>query len=118
MSTPITPVSSPYRQTTLTLILTPKYVKASARRLQSLFSDLSRKKQSDPSSYQASIEWWRKSLESYVFCGYQESHRVVLHAEKSLIDAYRIEGVGKPIGLGAVVVSVNSQTVLAPTYWI
>ncbi|THU96334.1 Snf7-domain-containing protein [Dendrothele bispora CBS 962.96] len=102
MSIPTTPINSPYKKTS-TLVSVPAYVNASPSRLQSLYSDFSRKKQSDPASYQANIEWWRKSLENYVYDGHQRSHRLVLQAEKTLVDNYRIERVGKPIGLGAVV---------------
>ncbi|KAF5373095.1 hypothetical protein D9758_001492 [Tetrapyrgos nigripes] len=102
MSTLATPTSSPYRKSSA-LISTPPYIKASPSRLQSLYSDFSKQKQSNIASYQANIEWWRKSLESYVFSGLHGLDRLVLHAEKTLIENYRVERVGKPIGLGAVV---------------
>ncbi|KAF5365191.1 hypothetical protein D9758_005328 [Tetrapyrgos nigripes] len=119
MTTPATtPVSSPYRKTPSSTISTPKYVQASRSRLQSLYSDFSRQKTSNPASYNANIEWWHRSLEKYVSNGAQGSSRLVLQAGNELIESYRVQGVGKPIGLGAVITELvtPSSSDLPPLY--
>ena len=89
----------------------PPFSTASLSRLQSLYSDISRQKLSNPTSYHTNVEWWRKALEGVVGCGWVDSidgerarNRLVLSAGRELIDGLRVEGVGKPLGLGAVVV--------------
>ncbi|PPQ89131.1 hypothetical protein CVT25_006503 [Psilocybe cyanescens] len=107
-------------------------------RLQALYSDFSRQKHSNPTSYNANIDWWRKALESVVGSGLQSdvhdnnfsqqtplrntrrnedvgsisitttpgmSDRLVLHAGRELMDRVKIPKVGKPLSLGAVLVS-------------
>lgn len=43
----------------------------STPRLQALYSDFSRQKTSNPTSYHANVDWWRKALESVVGSGMQ-----------------------------------------------
>ena len=82
----------------------PTYSVATRSRLQALYSDISRKKVSNPAAFHANVEWWRKTLESFVSEGLQ-TDRLVLHASRSLADTLRVDGVGKPLGLSTVVVS-------------
>lgn len=42
-------------------------------RLQALYSDFSRQKHSNPTSYNANVEWWRNALEALVGSGMQHS---------------------------------------------
>jgi len=99
---------NPSKPSILTL---PPFINTPKSRLQSLYSDISRQKHSNPTLYHAAVEWWRRVLEGIVSSGLQErvGNRepsvLVLAANRGLIDALRVEGVGKPLGLIAVVVS-------------
>ncbi|KAH9935034.1 uncharacterized protein B0H18DRAFT_1082745 [Fomitopsis serialis] len=97
----------------LTCSSLPTYASSSASRLKTLYSDFSRQKQSNPTSYASNIEWWRRTLEVIVLKGWlaesdsKSTHpdRLVLRASGStLADNFRYEGVGKPLGLPTVVV--------------
>lgn len=90
-----------------TLLALPPYASTSPSRLQSIYSDISRQKHSNPASYHANIEWWRKALEAIVASGIQQhGSTLVLSAGPSLMDLLRVSGVGKPLALAAVVVSL------------
>lgn len=89
----------------------PPFVLTSKDRLHALYSDISRQKRSNPTSYLANVNWWQRALESIVSSGAQyepdvvQAHgRLVLHVGRSLMDTLKVEGVGKPLGLGAVIV--------------
>jgi len=122
--TPSTPSSSalaPSLGTTL-----PPFSTTSTARLQALYSDFSRQKQSNPTSYHANVEWWRKAFEALVSSGKQDfsspvqfeddddtydlmtksgsCDRLVLHAGRGLMERLKIPRVGKPLALGDVVV--------------
>lgn len=116
MSTPPSPL--PSISTSLSIL--PTYSSSSRSRLQALYSDISRQKHSNPTSYNANVEWWRRTLEALVSRGWQseynvvrsdeseddkkETNKLVLSAGISLVERLRYEGVGKPLGLGAVIV--------------
>jgi charged multivesicular body protein 7 len=93
------------------LLALPPYATTSPSRLQALYSDISRQKHSNPTSYQANIEWWRKALQLFVSSGLQRESgsRLVLDAGRNLIEQFRLERVGKPLALGAVVVRFGSE---------
>ena len=84
------------------------YVGTSSSRLQSLYSDISRQKLSNPTSYQSNVAWWRTTLETIVSRGWQSdtTERVVLNAESGLLETLRYPGVGKPLCLATVIVSL------------
>ena len=76
-------------------------------RLQGLYSDFTQKKHTNLASYNANVEWWRKALETHVSSGSASGStealastsatsgsRFVLQANRQLIDAMRVEGVG------------------------
>ncbi len=86
----------------------PTYKNTSKARLQALYSDILPQKAANPAAFHANVEWWRRTLEDFVHEGLQtnSSDRLVLNASRSLSDALRVDGVGKPIGLGTAVVSV------------
>ena len=88
------------------LLALPPYVTTSPSRLQALYSDISRQKHSNPTSYHANVEWWHKVLQLFVSSGLQRESRsrLVLNAGRNLIDQFRLERAGKPLALGAVVV--------------
>ncbi|KAJ7724452.1 Snf7-domain-containing protein [Mycena maculata] len=107
MQTPSTSKASP------ALLTLPPYDTTSPSRLQSLYSDISRQKHSNPASYNANIEWWRKALETVVRSGIQ-SHgsTLVLSAGPGLMDLLRVPGAGKPLALASVVTELRTQKVL------
>lgn len=90
-----------------TLSSLPSYNGLSKSRIQSLYSDISRQKHSNPTTYNSNITWWRSTLEALVSLGYQPNttDTLVLHADQSLLESLRYEGAGKPLCLGTVIVS-------------
>lgn len=87
------------------------YKSTSNARLKSLYSDFLRQKHSNPTSYASNLEWWRQTIESVVANGAQSTDsaspdRLVLHADRTtLLDLFKVEGVGKPLSLSGVIVS-------------
>jgi charged multivesicular body protein 7 len=84
----------------------------STSRLQSLYSDISRQKFSNPDSYQTNITWWHTALQELVWSGLQPPNgraatpnRLSLNAGMELVDALKLQGVGKPLAIGHIVVS-------------
>ena len=84
----------------------PSYNSLSSWRIQSLYSDISRQKHSNPTTYNSNITWWHSTLDVIVSRGWLPStpDRLILHAEQSLLEALRYERVGKPLCLGTVIV--------------
>lgn len=91
------------------------YQSTSTSRLKALYSDFSRHKHSNPSSFASNVDWWRRTLEAAVLKGWQsssnseagQSDRLILHASgPALAEVFRYEGVGKPLGLATVIVSL------------
>ena len=82
---------------------------SSTTRLQALYSDFSRQKQSNPLSFQANVEWWKKALQTIVTTALQEEPSptpgLILHADSSLMNLVKVPKVGKPLALGTVLVS-------------
>jgi hypothetical protein len=77
-------------------------------RMQSLYADLGRQKASNPSGFAANLGWWRGVLGEIVRRDLQPSGRdansLVLRVDQELSDALRVERIGRPAGLGTVVV--------------
>lgn len=103
----------------------PPFSSTSRSRLQALYSDISRQKTSNPTSYHANVEWWRNALEALVSCpppsspilgkkGGAGKGKLVLSADQKLVDSLRIEGVGKPLALGAVIPELITSKSLIP----
>ncbi|KAJ7172286.1 hypothetical protein C8R46DRAFT_1216135 [Mycena filopes] len=102
----------------------PPFSTTSALRLQSIYSDISRQKHSNPTSYHANIEWWRTALEAIARSGIQQSDggvgaggggslsNLVLRADPALMDVLRGSGVGKPLALSTVVPELRAQKAL------
>lgn len=103
MTTPGSPAKS--------LFSTDFFANTSRARLQALYSDFSLQKQSNPTAFHANVEWWRKTLEALADSGLQQDtaespgSRLVLQANRKLLDNLKIEKIGKPLAMGAVVVS-------------
>lgn len=78
-------------------------------RLQSLYSDIYRQKVSNPDGFKSSIAWWTRTLGHIARKGKQpqSDDHLILHVSSGLVDALRWEKVGRPLGLGAVVVRVQ-----------
>lgn len=98
----------------LSLSSLPTYSETSKSRLQALYSDISRQKHSNPASFHANVDWWKRTLQALVVRGWQahatearETNKLVLSASRELAERFRFEGVGKPLGLGAIIVSID-----------
>ncbi|KAJ4487765.1 Snf7-domain-containing protein [Lentinula aciculospora] len=102
-----TPHATPYKASNSNFSTRP-FILASRYRLQSLYSDFSGQKHSNTVSYQANVDWWRQTLETYVSNGFQGPVKLVLKAGKQLVDDFRVDGVGKPICLNAVLTELSS----------
>ncbi|GLB34835.1 putative snf7 [Lyophyllum shimeji] len=98
------------------ILALPPYATTSPSRLQALYSDISRQKHSNPTSYHSNVEWWRKALEVIVSSGLQTdgSSRLVLRADARLMERVRVQGVGKPLALGAVITELRASKALIP----
>ncbi|KAF8136755.1 Snf7-domain-containing protein [Boletus edulis] len=104
------------------------YASISKPRLQSLYSDISRQKHSNPTSYHAHIDWWQRTLEELVSRGWQtetthpqngketdaqdvepqnQSNKLVFCARRAVVDRLRYEGVGKPLGLASTIAEIQ-----------
>lgn len=83
----------------------PAYSVSQAR-LKSLYSDFSRQRVSNPASYTSNIDWWRRALPQFVARGLQDdtSDSLILHASPEMAESLRYDGVGKPLGLAAIIV--------------
>ena len=64
---------SPSSYAPSTIASLPPFLTTSIPRLQALYSDFSRQKHSNPTSYNANVEWWCKALEVLVSSGMQRS---------------------------------------------
>ncbi|KIM26744.1 hypothetical protein M408DRAFT_312477 [Serendipita vermifera MAFF 305830] len=87
----------------------PEY--KSTPRMQSLYSDLSRQKASNPGGYTANLGWWRNVLVELVRRRLQPGDAagdaLVLRADQELSDALRVERVGRPAGLGTAIIEAQ-----------
>lgn len=90
------------------------YQGTSSSRLKFLYSDFTRQRHSNPASFTSNVEWWKRTLEAIVLNGWQSNSsaessspdRLVFHAPgTTIIEQFRLEGVGKPLGLATVIVS-------------
>ncbi|KAI0256988.1 Snf7-domain-containing protein [Lactifluus subvellereus] len=85
-------------------------------RIQSLYSDISRLKHSNSTTYNSNVAWWRSTLEDIVSRGWLAStpNRLILHADQGLLESLRYEGAGKPVCLGTVITElVNSSAAVS-----
>lgn len=91
----------------------PEY-KTTSQRLQSLYSDLAKKRLSNPTGYNANVEWWRRTLTEVTSRGLQSTSVLVLHADSQLAEKFRWEKVGKPLGIGYAMTSLSTPTTSSP----
>lgn len=98
---------------------------SSSSPLPSLYSDLSRQKRSNPSGYRVNLQWWNQILSDAVLNGAQRdstststanqkdststsadgNDRLVLHVDENMKQDWTLQQVGRPLGLGTVIVS-------------
>jgi len=120
MSGPSTPYRSNVRSTNFSTpgngnnvpstTLPPPFSTTSLPRLQALYSDFSRQKSSNPTSYNANVDWWKRALESLLVASDEDDNdRLVLHANRDLMERVKIPKVGKPLALGSVLVRPLKQ---------
>ena len=85
------------------------YISTSKSRLQSLYSDLSRQRVSNPTAFQSNVSWWKGALSELTAKGLQQSSQdiLILRADSALSEQLRYGGVGKPLGLATVIVRVT-----------
>ncbi|KIJ69013.1 hypothetical protein HYDPIDRAFT_81175 [Hydnomerulius pinastri MD-312] len=117
----------------VTLSTCSTYASTSKSRLQSLYSDISRQKHSNPTSYNAHVDWWQRTFEELVSRGWQAEHtspqkgkatdsgdvvnqsnKLVLGARRAVVDKLRYDGVGKPLGLGSTIAELRRSNALVP----
>src|ERR1700733_12822606 len=88
----------------------PTYLNTSNSRLQFLYSDISRQKHSNPTSYHSNVEWWRRTLETLIARGWpventistrpssgpganevgeKETDKLILSAGRDLVESLR-----------------------------
>ncbi|KAG8707597.1 hypothetical protein FRC08_000397 [Ceratobasidium sp. 394] len=91
----------------------PEY-KTSSQRLQSLYSDLAKKKLSNPAGYTTNVEWWRRTLSEVTARGLQSAGVLVLRADSQLVDEFRWEKVGRPLGVGYALTSLSTPPTSSP----
>ncbi|GJJ11076.1 hypothetical protein Clacol_005307 [Clathrus columnatus] len=96
----------------------PTYTSVSSSRLKSLYSDFSLQKQSNPAGFQSNVEWWHKTLLHLLRTASQpiSSDVLILHANNFLLDGLSNKelGVGKPLGIGAVLTELSTLNVTMP----
>ncbi|KAI9570451.1 Snf7-domain-containing protein [Boletus coccyginus] len=113
------------------------YSSTSKSRLQSLYSDISRQKHSNPTSYHAHVSWWQRTLEELVSRGWQtettspqkgketdaqdierenQSNKLVFGARRVVVDRLRYDGVGKPLGLASTIAELQRNRALFPLF--
>ncbi|KAF9218338.1 hypothetical protein BS17DRAFT_742320 [Gyrodon lividus] len=109
------------------------YASTSRSRLQSLYSDITRQRHSNPTSYNTHVDWWQRTFEELVSRGWQtditsgqqgnepdsqdaanQSNKLVLGARRAIVDKLRYDGVGKPLGLGSTIAELQRNKALIP----
>ncbi|KDQ09179.1 hypothetical protein BOTBODRAFT_117543 [Botryobasidium botryosum FD-172 SS1] len=102
--------------TTHLLSITPYSSSSTPARLQSLYSDFSRQKLSNPAGYAANVSWWQSTLSSIVAAGVQPVDNgrdvLVLRVTNELVEGLRWERIGRPGGLGTVIAELTESRAL------
>lgn len=100
---------------------------SSSSALPALYADLATHRSSNRMSYDASVDWWTRTLLKACLIGAQwgtrdaasakgkqversvDSDRLILHINQQLIEECTVEEVGRPLGIGTVTVSRNGR---------
>ena len=95
--------------------------------LPALYADLAAHRSSNKASFEASLEWWKELLNSATLAGVlngpnvsshsakgkepeiSKADRLVLHVNQALLDELTLEDVGRPLGLGTVIVELQQR---------
>jgi charged multivesicular body protein 7 len=106
---------------------------SSSSPLPALYADLAAHRNSNRSSFEASIDWWARLLFKAALLGVQpgsgpkattsgkgkqaesksgDADRLVIHLNQQLVEECTIEEVGRPLGLGTVAVSTHASGAL------
>ncbi|KAG9123599.1 hypothetical protein FRC07_014581 [Ceratobasidium sp. 392] len=85
-----------------------------SQRLQSLYSDLAKKRISNPAGYTSNVEWWRRTLSEVTARGLQPAGVLVLRADSQLVDEFRWGKVGQPLGVGYALTSLSTPPTSSP----
>ncbi|KAL0946685.1 hypothetical protein HGRIS_012872 [Hohenbuehelia grisea] len=88
----------------------PPFASTSRSRLQSLYSAFDPQKHSNPSSYHANVDWWRRALHALT----RSTGSLTFTADAALLQTLRIPGVGKPLSLGTVITDLQQTHALIP----
>ncbi|GJE87008.1 Snf7-domain-containing protein [Phanerochaete sordida] len=93
----------------------PTYQGTTPSRLKFLYSDFSGQKHANPGSFASNVDWWRRTLAACVARGWQGPDRLVLHAAgPALTEAFRAEGVGRPLALATVIAELTAAKACVP----
>lgn len=82
----------------------PEYSNA---RAQFFYSSLPPRKQVNPTGYNGAITWWRTTLAALVSKGLLGDDKLILVADDDLREKLRWNQIGRPLSLGAVIVSLR-----------
>lgn len=93
----------------------PQYANLDRKpRLESLYSDFTDQRESNPAAFESNIQWWydilKMGLEHYWF---DDGNRLILNARKELVERFYWESVGNPLALSTVIVSVYSPFIVS-----
>ncbi|MCO5596155.1 hypothetical protein L7F22_050215 [Adiantum nelumboides] len=95
--------------------------------LPALYADLAAHRSSNKASFEASVEWWRKLLYSACMEGVlsgpnssslttkgkepeiSTTDRLTLHVNQALLDGLTVDEVGRPLGLGTVIMELQQK---------
>lgn len=86
-------------------------------RIESLYSDFSTSRQSNPAGYSVNLNTWSQLIHQILRLGLQSNHsndpsqssdRLVLHLNDRLLDGFKRPGIGRPYGLYIPIVSLSS----------
>ncbi|KAF9647530.1 hypothetical protein BDM02DRAFT_3098000, partial [Thelephora ganbajun] len=82
----------------------------------SLYSDVSGKKRSNPTSYRSTVHWWREILQTVVLKHWfpRSSDTSVPHVLLTLADSFRREGAGKQLCLATVISELQEERIYIP----
>lgn len=77
----------------------------SQARLKALYASTSLQSQSNPTGYQANLQWWSSMIDETLRAGYLSDDRLILHVDGTLSERFENAEGARPRGLGGVIVS-------------
>lgn len=70
-----------------------------------LYSSLPSRKEVNPTGYSGAVNWWSSTLATLVGKELLSEHKLILVVDEALREGLRVDKIGRPASLGAVVVS-------------